>query len=154
MSGERDTRVLRASDQDRHEAVLALSDHFAEGRLDREEFDVRMAVASEATYLHDLDPIFADLPTPTSRTPSVTSLSRTGHGRAGAGALGRRRGHPRLHLLPVAFVLVFAVVLLAQGHALWALLALWWVAAAVGRRRAWRRYDVLASLPGSRHPLL
>ena len=41
--------VMRASDQDREEAILALSDHFAEGRLDHAEFDARMARAQEAT---------------------------------------------------------------------------------------------------------
>ena len=54
--------VMRASDQDREEAILALSDHFADGRLDHAEFEVRMARAQEATYVHELDPLFADLP--------------------------------------------------------------------------------------------
>ena len=54
--------VMRASDQDREEAILALSDHFADGRLDHAEFEARMARAQEATYVHELDPLFADLP--------------------------------------------------------------------------------------------
>ncbi len=57
---------MRASDQDRDEAVRALADHYADGRLDHDEFEARMSAASGATYLHDLDPLFADLP---SRTP-------------------------------------------------------------------------------------
>ncbi|MEO6822235.1 MAG: DUF1707 domain-containing protein [Candidatus Nanopelagicales bacterium] len=55
-------RRMRASDQDRQEAIVALGDHHAEGRLDLAEFTARMERAQESTYLEELYPLFADLP--------------------------------------------------------------------------------------------
>lgn len=66
---------MRASDQERHEAVLALSDHFADGRLDLEEFQARMGRAQSVTYLHELDPLFVDLPSRRAAPPSRASRS-------------------------------------------------------------------------------
>ena len=75
---------LRASDQDRHEAVLALSEAFADGRLDSE--GVRGAAVAGAR--RDLRarprPAFADLP---------TRVAGQSSGAAGDGA--RRRRGPR-----------------------------------------------------------
>jgi len=121
--------VMRASDQDREEAVLALSDHFAEGRLDHEEFESRMALAQQATYLHDLDPLFADLP------------SRARRGDAVAAARPRPSWRPgrRSHVVPFVLLAVLTAILLTQGHAVWLLIPLWWIGFSVARRRAWQR---------------
>jgi hypothetical protein len=125
-------RPIRASDQDRQEAVLALTDHFTEGRLDRDEFGTRMGAAQEATYLHDLDPLFEDLP-----------VRRAGAGPASA-PVPRRRGparwgaFPRIPIFPLLVVGFVALVVASDGHALWLLLPLWFVAASAMRRRAWQ----------------
>ncbi len=130
MSAADGPRVLRASDQDRHEAVLALSDHFAEGRLDRDEFDLRMTAASEATYVHDLDPLFADLPA--RRSAHVVDRGQELRVR------GRGFPFPVVPLLLAAFI---ALVVLTRGHALWLIFpAIWLVAAS--RRRAWHHHMV------------
>jgi uncharacterized membrane protein len=52
---------LRLSDADRDEAIVQLSDHYAAGRLDREEFDERSDAVWTARTFGDLTPIFADL---------------------------------------------------------------------------------------------
>lgn len=54
----------RLSDAERSAAIAELSDAFAEGRLDAEEFEARMSAASQARLNHELDPLFADLPGP------------------------------------------------------------------------------------------
>ncbi len=131
-------RVMRASDQDREEAILALSDAFADGRLDHAEFDSRMTSAQGATYLHDLDPLFADLP---SRTGGVDVAPRA----ALPGHLPRRP--PVVPFLVLALV---TTVLVATGH-VWVLIPLWFFGFSVARRMAWRRHAMgYAAIPA--HP--
>lgn len=123
------TAPLRASDQDRHEAVLALSEAFADGRLDSEEFEARQSQALVATYVHDLDPLFADLPT------RVSPASRP----AAPAAAPRRRG-PRGGGAPIAaaaIALVVALAFVTGGHALWLLVPVLWFSFAARRRRHW-----------------
>jgi len=146
MSGE---MRMRASDQDRNEAVLALSDHFAEGRLDQSEFDVRMQAATEATYLDDLDPLFADLPR------RATSIARPDAGRRVTlvrGGRGVRRGHLRIPVAPVVFALILAAVVTGHGVFLFFVFPLLWFAGGMARRRAWRHMAELGPHgPGAPH---
>ena len=122
------TRPMRASDQDRQEAALALADAYAEGRLDPDEFEERQSRALVATYLHDLDPLFEDLPgrvAPASRpTPPAVPVRR---GRRGAGA----------PIAAAALALVVALAFITGGHALWLLVPVLWFAFAARRRRHW-----------------
>jgi len=134
MSALQPSRPMRASDQDRHEAVLALSDQFAEGRLDREEFDRRMESASEATYLHELDPLFADLPARATASPAVTPRPHGNHP-----ARGHRRGRP-LFVVPFAVAVFLALAVLTGGHSLWLILPAWWIGASITRRMMWQRH--------------
>ena len=60
----------RLSDAERSSAIAELSDAFAEGRLDAEEFEARMTAASQARLSHELEPLFADLPAPHTVRPS------------------------------------------------------------------------------------
>jgi hypothetical protein len=53
---------IRIGDTERDEAVSALGDHFAAGRLSREELDERIDQAVQAKFSTDLEPLFADLP--------------------------------------------------------------------------------------------
>ncbi|HET7388301.1 MAG TPA: DUF1707 domain-containing protein [Nocardioidaceae bacterium] len=56
-----ETAGLRASDQDRSVVSQLLADAYADGRLDREEYDERADAASRAKTLGDLPPVVADL---------------------------------------------------------------------------------------------
>lgn len=58
------TRPLRIGDAERDRAVSVLADHFAAGRLEKAEYEERVAVALGATHQHDLAPLFDDLPGP------------------------------------------------------------------------------------------
>jgi hypothetical protein len=53
---------VRIGDAERDQAVSLLGDHFAAGRLNREELDERIDQAIQAKFTTDLRPLFADLP--------------------------------------------------------------------------------------------
>jgi hypothetical protein len=53
---------VRIGDAERDRAVSSLGDHFAAGRLTREEFDARVDQAMAARFDRDLQPLFVDLP--------------------------------------------------------------------------------------------
>lgn len=56
------TARLRASDADRQQAVEDLGKHFADGRLDTDEYDQRVRRAYAATYTDEFPELFGDLP--------------------------------------------------------------------------------------------
>jgi Domain of unknown function (DUF1707) len=58
--------ALRATDADRDVVHRVLTDAYADGRLDREEFDSRTAQAAAARTLGELPPLLADLVAPAS----------------------------------------------------------------------------------------
>ena len=60
---------VRIGDAERDQAVAELGDHFAAGRLTREEFEARVDQALAARFGRDLQPLFADLP-PAEPVPS------------------------------------------------------------------------------------
>jgi hypothetical protein len=66
MASERPSRAgpVRIGDTERDRAIATLGDHFAAGRLSREELDERVEAAMEARFDDDLEPLFADLPVP------------------------------------------------------------------------------------------
>lgn len=53
---------VRIGDAERDTAIAMLGDHFAAGRLSREELDERIDRALQARFRRDLDPLFVDLP--------------------------------------------------------------------------------------------
>lgn len=65
----RDARFagIRASDQDRDTVQQVLADAYAEGRLDREEFDERSDRVRSVRVLGDVQPLLADLVAPPVR---------------------------------------------------------------------------------------
>lgn len=67
-------RCMRASDQDRDNAVSILSEAYAVGRLSCEEFDERTGAAYSARTWGELRDLTADLPLPAAgaRLPSST----------------------------------------------------------------------------------
>jgi hypothetical protein len=57
-----DLRSIRIGTTEREQAVKALGDHFAQGRLEPDEFEERMTAAYAARTAQDLDLLFDDLP--------------------------------------------------------------------------------------------
>jgi hypothetical protein len=57
-----DPRSIRIGTTEREQAVKALGDHFAQGRLEPDEFEERMTAAYAARTAQDLDRLFDDLP--------------------------------------------------------------------------------------------
>ena len=91
--------VLRASDSDRHVVSSALADAYADGRLDRGEYDERSDRAVTVKVLGDFVPLLADLTlaTPSSIVRRATSIELRDQARqkyarelrdAGSGFLG------------------------------------------------------------------
>jgi hypothetical protein len=127
---------LRIGDQERDAAVSALGEHYAAGRLTKEEYDERSEVAWKARTNSDLAPLFVDLPplgqagravpTPRQATALPTWPPQPSPSRSGGF---------RLPLLPMVLIVV-GLVMLTDGWALPLLLlgAFLWLKAAVGRR--------------------
>jgi hypothetical protein len=92
--------LLRVSDSDRERAMADLAGHYADGRLDHEEYDERLDAIWTARTRSDLAVLFNDLPRPEPvRTPA----------RPAQRARGQRF---RLPLLPVVAVLILLSALL------------------------------------------
>lgn len=134
---------LRVGDDERQRAVSALGEHFALGRLDRQEFDTRVQAAYGARTRADLHPLFTDLPEPAPFRPAGPAELDLGPGfHAGRAArrsapLRRRYGPPPAPAV-VPVLAVFALVSLFVGHTLLplllVLLVLGWHRGALGRR--------------------
>jgi hypothetical protein len=72
-----DDAPMRASDAERDQAAGALRDHYAAGRLSREEFDERLDAAYKASTVQELAQLRADLPDlPAPPTARRAELSR------------------------------------------------------------------------------
>jgi hypothetical protein len=84
---------LRASDQDRDVVLQVLSEGYADGRLDREEYDERSDSASRAKTLGQLPPLIADLvpETPTGRSRDLVLASPQDLDRRAVAAYQSRR---------------------------------------------------------------
>ena len=120
---------LRVGDAERDKAVAELGDHFAAGRLTREEFDARVDQAMVARFHRDLQPLFADLP------PAEPVASRP------AGPPARLRVIWPLLFWWLPLLLVAAVVVAVLLSAPWLIWTFCWVlliGAFWGRHR--RRY--------------
>ena len=124
----------RVGDAEREVAVSALSDHFAAGRLDNAELDVRLESAYRATTRDQLAGLFADLPAP--------APFRRARRRDDGLALTGPRGWPTVRVLPVLpLLLVLAVVAASADN--WrfpSFLPLLWVWFWVGGARRWRHH--------------
>ena len=62
--GTPEPRSIRIGTTEREQAVKALGDHFAQGRLEPHEFEERMTAAYAARTATELDRLFEDLPRP------------------------------------------------------------------------------------------
>ncbi len=116
---------VRIGDAERDDAARALGEHFAVGRLDREEYDERMDVVLAARTWGDLAPVFRDLPSPTASAPRPVSAPATG-----------RKGHFRPPFLPVLLILIGVSVLVGSWWVFWIGLAGFLIARRAGRRNS------------------
>jgi hypothetical protein len=159
--------ALRASDAERGAAVSSLATHFADGRLERAEFDERADAALAARTRDELRALFADLPGPAplpalSRPGAVADVDAAADagdaladaGRAAARMPGRTRGRgrgrgrgpfgaggpPLFPLVPI--LLALSVVAVVHGLPPFPLIALFAVFAVGRRRRRWNRGDL------------
>jgi Domain of unknown function (DUF1707) len=142
---------IRVSDADRERVADHLREHFAQGRLSRDELDERIAAALSAKTFGDLRRIMTDLPGPAPAAPQAgRSASRAGYP-APWGGPGRVVVHRGPRLLPLAlFALIVAVALPGAGWVffgflqfvlvLWLAVALAGIFAAARFRRPWRRH--------------
>ena len=91
---------MRVSDNDRERAMADLAGHYADGRLDHEEYDERLDAIWTARTRADLAVLFSDLPRPAVTYPPARPAPQ-----------GAKRGF-RLPLLPVLALLVVLSILL------------------------------------------
>ncbi len=106
---------LRIGDTERDAAVTALGEHYAAGRITKDEFDERAAVAHAARTSAELWPLFSDLPQspPRASRPSTTP-ARSGHSVHPARRTptpGRSSWWAGAKTLPIVLILVGLVLL-------------------------------------------
>lgn len=126
---------LRLGDAEREQASALLRDHYAEGRLETDEYSERLDAVWAARTQADLRPVFADLP------------GKRAHGAAFSTPEGRRPatgyaapGRPGV-MRWVVPVLIIALVITVVTHLPFVLLALLVCWALFHRRGPRRRGD-------------
>lgn len=122
--------LLRVGDAERHEAVSALGEHFAAGRLDQGEFDTRVQAAYGARTRVDLRGLFADLPEPAPFRPEPAPGWRDGRA-----ARDGRRFAPPMPAFPLVLLLAFVASVLLRAPIFLMVLLVWFVVA----RHTWHR---------------
>jgi hypothetical protein len=88
----------RISDADRERAMADLAQHYADGRLDHDEYDERLDAIWTARTRADLAILFSDLPRPPVSYPVVRPMDR-------------RRERFRVPFLPALAVLIILSVI-------------------------------------------
>jgi Flp pilus assembly protein TadB len=100
---------IRIGDAEREAAVAALGDHYAAGRLTKEEYDERAGIAWSAKTNSALWPLFVDLPRPQAGPRPVYSTAqerpRSGH------RPGHRPGWVTFGLAPVLMAMIAIAVI-------------------------------------------
>jgi len=112
----------RIGDAEREQATNLLAQHYADGRLEHEEYDERLDAIWTARTRQDLDLIFTDLP------PRVVPVRRSA-------APAVPRGRRPIPWLPVLAILIGLTILL-DGAPVW--LAIFFLPA-FNRRRTGRQ---------------
>lgn len=133
---------LRIGDAEREAAITALGEHFAAGRIDKDEYDERSSVAWASKTASDLTPLFADLPNLHSSTTKADGATSRSADRATSAPT--RRPSPgwyrvaRFALVPL--VIVLAVLSLIPWFVVAVAAWLAWIGlsrCAWGPRRSW-----------------
>ena len=142
-------REFRIGDQERDTAVTALGEHYVAGRLTKEEYDERTAVAWQAKTHADLAPLFRDLPPLPAPQPKAQPVPPTPQARR-----PRAGGFPVFPIVLLVFIVAVVShmpvwpLLLVFAFALWAKGAYWRRRASSRRSRATTRTPP-GSWPGS-----
>lgn len=139
------TAQLRIGDAERDHAAKALGEHYATGRISKEEYEERSEQVWAARFQADLEPLFADLPSPWARVPEQVRPVRL------PPAQSRQSPRPFAPIFPVLVIgLVAAVILTGMP---WLLFGLFWLAAfsGCGSRRA-RQFQPRQAAVGSPTP--
>jgi hypothetical protein len=127
---------LRIGDAERDAAAASLGDHFAAGRLTREEFDERLDRAWSARTADELNPLFYDLPVSGDRRGAVRASQGQSVGFSGPtdGRVVGRRG-PRIPP-PLMFILAIALLITVITNLPYILIALGalWFFGIIGHR--------------------
>ncbi|MGZ4468997.1 MAG: DUF1707 SHOCT-like domain-containing protein [Nocardioidaceae bacterium] len=127
---------VRIGDAERDAAISALGEHYAAGRLTKDEFDERSAQANAARTNADLWPLFADLPRP--EATRAAGQAQRGRDRVSSAPCrpGWRTG---VWWAPVLMVVIALVVL---THLPWIVLLVvgWFWFARMGRHWSRHRY--------------
>jgi hypothetical protein len=100
---------IRVGDDEREAAVAALGEHYAAGRLTKEEYDERADLAWQARTRSQLFPLFADLPRPPAVAASAARPAVDGRG----ARTGTRTGGGRGWSAPAVLLVVLVAFLLA-----------------------------------------
>jgi hypothetical protein len=131
--------LLRVGDAERQQAVSALGEHYAAGRLDQDEYDTRIQAAYAAKTRVDLQGLFGDLPEPVPFRPGGPppvgqQLPGWHAGREARNHHRRRLGSPVIPVI-MAIAIFLGVSLLVHFPVVPLLFLLIWIGA--GRRRGW-----------------
>jgi len=127
---------IRIGDAERDSAAAALGEHYAAGRLTKDEYDERIDRVWAAKYEDDLVPLFSDLPRRRSQAATARgAVTTTGGGLAKPGFQPGPPGfHPLMLLAPIAAAGLIAAVIFSGAP--WLLLLLFfWFFGGMGRRR-------------------
>jgi hypothetical protein len=140
---------LRIGDAERDAAVSALGEHYAAGRLTKEEYDERSERAWTAKTSRDLWPLFVDLPSlnPAPQRPAPSAPRRSLHPTTRGQVPAGRRGWD----IPIFPLLLVLVVVLGMVHVhwfVWVLVAWLWFAGFF--RSVRRRVHAVTSRPAAR----
>jgi hypothetical protein len=131
-------REVRIGDIEREAAVSALGEHYAAGRLTKEEYDERAEQAWSARTGSGLAPLFVDLPAPHWAAPSQRAAV-PGAPRSATAAGPDRRRSPGFPVLPV-LLLVVGLAMLVNVPWPFLLLFGWLLWRGVVARALWGRH--------------
>jgi len=136
MSPTPERPELRIGDVEREAAVSALGDHYAAGRLTKDEYDERAAVAWAARTNSDLWPLFLDLPRP------VGPGAQRSSGRAATASESQsgRYGWSGSRLMPMLLVVLGLTIFAFGQHWILFLVLLWVVVAKLHRQSSRRNH--------------
>jgi hypothetical protein len=104
---------LRVGHDERTAALKALDAHFEAGRLDVTEYGDRSGVAGSATYRHELEALFTDLPAP---HPEFSPESGSAVPEKAVHHRPVRHGHGALTLLPLVAIIGLVLLVVVGGQ--------------------------------------
>jgi hypothetical protein len=130
-------QLLRVGDAERQQAVSALGEHFAAGRLDQDEYDSRVQTAYASRTRVDLQSLFDDLPEPAPFRPQPAPGRQPAPGWQDGRVARDRRRRPALAGVPV-FPLLLVLAIVASAIARFPIFPIFLILWLGVGRRVWR----------------